>query len=57
MLLASIPQVDSLIPPVVAHGVNTISAPFSPDIVKLKMSQFNKKIVPTKMIILFVDIF
>ena len=44
-LLASIPQVDSLIPPVVAHGVNTISAPFSPKIVKFKMSQIIKELL------------
>ena len=37
--IASMPQVDSLISPVVAHGVNTISAPFRPDIDQLKMSQ------------------
>ena len=36
--LTSIPQVDSLIRPVVAHGVNTISAPFSPETAELKMS-------------------
>ena len=39
---ASIAQVDSLIPPVVAHGLNTISAPFSPEIVQFKMSQINQ---------------
>ena len=47
-ILASTPQVDSLIPPVVAHGVNTISAPFSPNIVQLKMSKTNKKFFKRK---------
>ena len=52
--LASIPQVDSLIPPVVAHGVNTISAPFSPEIIELKMSQINQWLLqknPIKLVV------
>ena len=47
-ILASTPQVDSFIPPVVAHGVNTISAPFSPNIVQLKMSKIKQRNVTKK---------
>ena len=43
--IASMPQVDSLISPVVAHGVNTISAPFRPDIDQLKMSQVQPVVI------------
>ena len=43
--IASMPQVDSLISPVVAHGVNTISAPFRPDITELKMSQVQPVVI------------